>query len=327
MIRDLSSPIYRSVNDGIPPDLCSLQYSRVDEAVHLVRPLGQDTQLMKLDIKDAYRIVPTSPSDYALLGIMWRGHTYIDRALPFRLRSAPKIFDAVADFITWVLASRRIPYHLHYTLSAALHNKFLFLATPHSSQGHDVLSMALNTFHYLGIPVAADKTEGPKTSIIFLDILIDTHRFELCLPLEKLTNLKQLIHLWTETKSCTRKELESLLGHLSHVATILPQGCTFLRSLFSQLQHARAPHHNLRLNLSARADLKWWATFLRDRNGTSFFPAPTPTIEVTSDTSGCFGCGGFSHPYGWFQLQWPESWGNNHITIKELAPIVIAAVV
>ena len=60
MICDLSSPTPtgRSVHDGIPPELCSLHYARVDDAVDIIRKLGRGTQLVKMDIKDAYRIVP-----------------------------------------------------------------------------------------------------------------------------------------------------------------------------------------------------------------------------------------------------------------------------
>ena len=69
---------------------------------------GRDAQLVKLDIKEAYRIMPVHPDDYHLLGIRWKGSTYIDRALPFGLRSAPKIFNAIADFIAWVLTCQGI---------------------------------------------------------------------------------------------------------------------------------------------------------------------------------------------------------------------------
>ena len=319
MIHDLSSPIGHSVNDGISPELCSLQYSRVDDAVQIIRCLGQNAQLIKLDIKDAYRIVPINPCDYALLGLRWRNSTYIDRALPFGLRSAPKIFNAVADFITWVLASRGIRYLLHYL------DDFLFLAAPNSFEGSDTLSIALETLHFLGIPVAASKTEGPTTSLVFLGILIDTHRSELRLPSDKLANLITLIQAWVGKKSCTKRELESLLGHLSHAATVIPQGRTFLRSLFSLLSLAPAPCHHLRLNLSARADIQWWSMFLSDWNGRSFFSPPLASIHVTSDASGCFGCGGFSVPHGWFQVQWPDRWRSTHITAKEMLPVVIAA--
>ena len=41
---------------------------------------GQATELVKLDLSNAYRIVPVHPDDWPLLGISWQGNTYIDRA-------------------------------------------------------------------------------------------------------------------------------------------------------------------------------------------------------------------------------------------------------
>ena len=104
--------------------------------------------------------------------------------------------------------------------------------------------------------------------------------------------------------TCTKQELESLLGHLSHAVTVIPQGRVFLWQLFSLLSLNRVPHHFLCLNAGARADLMWWQTFLQDCNATSFFPVTDTSIEVFSDASGTFGCGAFAHPHGWFQLRW-----------------------
>ena len=73
MICDLSSPSGRSINDGIPRELCSLQYASVDDAISIIQHLGRGTQLAKLDIQDAYCIVPVHPSDCNLLGIHWNG--------------------------------------------------------------------------------------------------------------------------------------------------------------------------------------------------------------------------------------------------------------
>ena len=141
------------------------------------------------------------------------------------------------------------------------------------------MDIALHIFEYLGMPVAAHKTEGPATCVIFLGILIDTITFELRLPAEKLQRLQTLIQSWCTTKAHTRKELESLLGHLSHAASIV-QGSTFLRQLFSLLQRVKVPHHYVRLNAGARADLAWWKCFLQTWNGSSFFPPHDPSFHI-----------------------------------------------
>ena len=114
LIVDLSSPHNHSTNSGISPDLCSLSYASLDEAVKVVQQLGRGTILVKMDLKDAYRIVPVHPEDHHLLGITWQGMVYVDRSLPFGLRSAPILFTAVADMITWAVYKQGINHLLHY---------------------------------------------------------------------------------------------------------------------------------------------------------------------------------------------------------------------
>jgi hypothetical protein len=214
------------------------------------------------------------PDDYHLLCIKWKGSTYVDRALPFGLRSAPKIFNAIADVIAWVLACQGIPHQLHYL------DNFLFIGAPNSQRGHKYRAIALQTLEKLGVPIAAHKTQGPATPLIFLGIMVDTSTFELHLLSDKLTRLQDAIQQWARKRACTRKELESFLGHLSHAATVIPQGRVFLRQLFPLLTHSRAPHYYIRLNLGARADLMWWKAFLQKWNGTSFFRLPVKCFRT-----------------------------------------------
>ena len=83
LIVDLSFPPGHSVNEGISPELASITYAKVDEAVEIIRQLGVGTQLAKLDLQSAYRIVPIHPEDQHLLAI--EQHTWI---APYRLASA-----------------------------------------------------------------------------------------------------------------------------------------------------------------------------------------------------------------------------------------------
>ena len=78
LIVDLSSPIGACVKYGIDPELCSLSYLSVNEAVAWVRQCGPWALMAKLDLKAAYRKVPVHPNDQPLLGMAWRGWTFCD---------------------------------------------------------------------------------------------------------------------------------------------------------------------------------------------------------------------------------------------------------
>ena len=95
-----------SVNDGIDEKLSSLSYVSVDDIVNTILSLGQGTMRAKIDVRNAYRVIPVHPEDRMLLGMSWKGKVYVDATLPFGLRSAPKIFTAVADACEWILRQR-----------------------------------------------------------------------------------------------------------------------------------------------------------------------------------------------------------------------------
>ena len=51
LIVDLSHPDHKSVNDGIPKNLCSMYYITVDDAIRKILELGPGTELAKIDVK------------------------------------------------------------------------------------------------------------------------------------------------------------------------------------------------------------------------------------------------------------------------------------
>ena len=69
LIVDLSSPDTKSVNAGIEPELCSLQYLRLDKVIAEVARIGRGAQLTKLDIESAYRTIPVHPRERHLLAV------------------------------------------------------------------------------------------------------------------------------------------------------------------------------------------------------------------------------------------------------------------
>ncbi len=82
--------------------------------VEAILELGRRSEMAKMDIKQAYRMVPVSPGDRPLLGMNWQGTTFLDTVLPFGLRSAPKVFNALANALQWVALGRGVSCLFHY---------------------------------------------------------------------------------------------------------------------------------------------------------------------------------------------------------------------
>ena len=291
LIVDLSAPRDRSVNDGIPADLCSLQYATVEHAAGLVQACGRGALMAKLDLKSAYRKIPVHPNDQMLLGIEWAGVTYIDKALPFGLRSAPKIFSAIADALTWAMIQAGVHTVIHYL------DDFFFCSSADSEECARSLSIATSLCERLNVPVAPKKVYGPATTLCFLKgcIEIDSRAQELRLPQEKLHRLKELLGQWSGRKVATKQQLQCLLGHLGHAARVVRPGRTFLRELIRTMSRPKHSYHKVRLNVQCKADNQWWNMFCHRWNGISFFQCnpPAPALEMFSDASGSWGCGAF----------------------------------
>ena len=323
MILDLSYPPGSSVNDGVDRTLSSLSYPSVGDAIKEIAHCGQGCLLAKADVKSAFRIVPVHPDDRLLLGMKWREQLFIDTTLPFGLRSAPKIFNCLADGLTWISKMRGVRFVIHYL------DDFLFIGPPASSECAYALATFINLCETLGIPLSPQKVIGPVTCLDFLGIELDSVAMEARLPASKLQHLQSTVNTWLGRKSCQKRELLSLIGELQHASSVVRSGRTFLQRMICLSTAAKELYHHIRLNKEFRSDLTWWATFLQSWNGTNMMRAinrESPEITLTSDASGSWECGAFWHDQ-WFHFNWHPAWESMDITVKELLPIVVGAAV
>ena len=319
IIVDLSFLEGRSVNDGIRAEHCSLQYTTVQKIAQAAQSLGTGAQLAKLDVKSAYCLLPVHPEDRPLLAFEWKGHIFVDGVLPFGLRSAPKIFTAVADALEWIVRKRGVRFVDHYL------DDFIVFGAPSSAQCEAALNTVREVCEELGVPLAMEKLEGPSLCLTLLGIEMDMQSGVLRLPRNKLVRVRESLRRWQTKKSCTRRELESLIGTLQHACRVIKLGRSFLRQMIDLLSIPKKPHHHVRLNNFFRADLGWWSVFAASWNGTAILHAKNPPdLVVTSDASGQWGCGAWCER-DWFQYQWPPRARLNHITFKELFALLLAA--
>ena len=128
---------------------------------------GAGCLLVKFDISRAYCLLPIHPSLYCYFGILWEGKCYLDLALPFGLRPAPAAFTRFAVVVQKLFENEgHVPHILHYL------DDFLIVGVPATTQAQDNLQSCERLCEALGVPFAKEKTEGPSTSITFLDLLL-----------------------------------------------------------------------------------------------------------------------------------------------------------
>ena len=151
---------------------------------------------------------------------------------------------------------------------------------------------------------------------------------EVRLPQEKLRKLKTVLGTWRGRKACRKRDILSLIGSLTHACRAVRPGRCYGRRLIDLSTTAKKLDQFVRLNREARADIEWWFSFVSSWNGTAMMLADlvsNPSITLTSDASGNWGCGAYVGSH-WFMLPWMGRVQGAHITVKELVPIVIAAV-
>ena len=324
LIVDLSHPIGFSVNNGIPKDLCSLSYITVDTAIQHILSLGPGSLLAKLDVKSAFRLLPVHVADRHLLAMRWNNQIYIDTCLPFGLRSAPRLFNVLADLLSWILMQHGILPLVHYL------DDFLTMGPADSTICHDNFSTIQRFCQELGIPLASDKLVGPSHSLTFLGIELDTVRMKARLPEDKLTRIRTLLLSWLPRKKATKRDILSLVGLLQHASKVVRPGRTFMARMYSIAARVKELHYFTRLNKEFRSDLYWWHIFINKWNGLSFLHSPNCQLHfdglVQTDASGSWGCGAF-YSNQWFQYRWPPEWLSLGIMAKELVPIIISCAV
>ena len=222
--------------------------------------------------------------------------------------------------------NHKIPFLVH------LLDDFLVISPPSSPPASGLVTLK-SVFSNLGVPLSAEKTEGPSTSLEFLEITLDTNQFQASLPIEKLNRINLLISNFLLAPCCTKHQLLSLLGHLNFAMGIIPQGRAFISHLLTIASSVSSLLSPVYLDSPSRAELRLWLHILSNWNGISFFYEEQLSypedINLFTDAAPSVGFGGFYNGT-WFAAAWPPELSNKNpsssTALFEIYPVVAAAV-
>ena len=172
----------------------------------------------------------------------------------------------------------------------------------------------------LSLSVSAKKLVPPSTRVTCLGIVVDTMEFTVSIPVEKFQVVKTLCHQWSTKQTCTKRELQSLLGSLLYVAKCIKYARYFLNRMLSLLRtnsHAKF----IKITTEFKKDLNWFQKFLIVYNGISFFNyTPTKTVHLDSCPSGL----GAIFDNQVYAMLLPDSWHDQNIAYIEMINILVA---
>ena len=322
LIMDLSQPHGSSINDDISKEDFPCEYTKFDDATNLLMEAGQGSLLCKLDVKHAYRLLPVRPDQWHHLCYFWDGKYYVDLVLPFGMRSSGAIFNQFASLIRWIIINHyKIPRIINYS------DDFFAVLAKDMKMASAQLRTIIQAFKDLGVPLASEKIEGPVTLLVYLGIVINSLNMTIEVPEDKLLAAMASLTKWVRRRTCTKRQLKSLIGKLGHICKVVRPGRMFSRRLIDLSTTVKRMHHHITINVHARADIQWWIDFLPQWTAISMIP-PTRTIRSTdlqlySDASDI----GFGATYGphWIQGSWNRQMQPHSIDMKELYAILAAA--
>lgn len=302
------------VNAAQPPWLFS--YAGADDLTSAVQ---SGWWMAKLDLKGYYNQLPVHPVSQQLLGIRWRGQSYIYSSVPFGVSLACAFASWVSAELREMMKARGIPVVISYI------DDFL-LAAPTESDCREALRIALQLLKELGVVVAELKTEGPAQRLEFLGVVYDTCCCSISLAAAKAIKLQSALNEVACLGTATSSSLSSLAGRLLWFSQVRP----FLRWLAQPLWTAASAMHPRAVTLTddLRSVLKNAAASIVDCAPApilSWHTSPLDTaVLLRCDASGPHGAGGhwghlaFTMPgFGW----WKRS---ANMVAKELVPVVRA---
>ena len=327
----------KSVNENTPEKFCTVKYMDFDAAVRLCLAEGKGCKAAKTDLTAAFRQLGLKPSEWMLLvmkavsPVDHKTYYFVDKCLPFGHTISCALFQKVSNALGHLIRNKSKKPNVNYL------DDFFFVCMVRALCNQQVQDF-IDICKQVGMPISLDKTFWGTTKLVFLGLLIDTVAQVVCIPIEKVEKIGQMLTQLLERKSkkLTLLELQQVCGHLNFICKCVIPGRAFTRRLYRATSKAKLSHHRIRINGNIRADLEMWLKFVQHP---SIFCRPfldfndtvtADEILMYSDASRNFklGAGGYCGG-SWFVLKWDEYFmdrNNPSIAYLELYAVTICIV-
>ncbi|CAC5393055.1 unnamed protein product [Mytilus coruscus] len=206
-----------------------LKYPNVDALVELIKKHGRNCLIFKRDLSRAYRQIFIDLHDVHLVGYKWNDHLYFDRVLSMGLRSAAHICQRVTNAVAFMFRQ------MGFDIVNYLDDFAGVESVDRADKAYIELKRLLDS---CGLEESFHKAVSPSTRMEFLGIICDTSKLLLQIPDDKLKDIQEILHFWTNKRSAKLRDIQSLVGKLNFMASCVRPGRVFMSRLLNWLRSA-----------------------------------------------------------------------------------------
>ncbi len=252
------------------------------EGMHMLKDVLQQNDFMvKLDLKDAYLTIPLHKDHRKYLRFQWKGVQWEFNCLAFGLACAPRTFTKVLKPVVTHLRRKG--------LRLIIYLDDLLLMNQNQTILREEAQVATSLFQSLGFMINWEKSVlTPNRQMEFLGFMVDSTKFSLSLPEDKITNIRKECKSLLRLESSSIRVASSLLGKLQATYLAVREAPLRLRALQREKIQTWFRTHSyeakMQLTQEVKEDLLWWVTNL-SRNCTCTIQVRTPTLIIESDAS------------------------------------------
>ena len=139
-----------------------------------------------------------------------------------------------------------------------------YIGTPTEAEAS--FQTLVSLLHHIGLTISEKKLVPPSTQVTCLGIKIDTANGSVSIPPEKMQAISDMVIDWQGKKSRTKRQLQSLLGHLLYICKCVKPARFFLNRMLELLRNTHNAAH-IKLTPAFYRDLRWFKNFLPHFNG------------------------------------------------------------
>ena len=328
VILNLSSPIGKSVNEGIDNSQFPASMSSTTKWLRILHKAGKNCYIVKIDWRMAYKQIAVNPEDVNLQWFEWLGMYFCKLSLIFGAVSSVGIFDRLAKIVLEIVLQRS-------SFPASLVSQHLDDCCAAAPAGDTAIFRFDNEYTKvageLNILLAPrddpEKSFAPCKEGCVYGINYDTTQQTWWMSEERIARMQLQIRELLECSEIEQQKIWSISGKIIHVKDLITGGkLHFYHLLKANSVHTdkKSANRMVKVSRDLKREMWWWYIMVTMGSHRSKYPDPDECLPAWSlvghtDAAGGTtltlgnGCGAVLEEW-WTYIPWSERINNGSRT-------------